>query len=665
MKTNMSNKNNKRNKNHSARETGQIRNTSLSSRWFAPVFIALAIVPVIILAIRYDPNLREYIWYGTNETDIDFYLYAKSVVLMIVGVVALFIMCYLIPKSRDAIDMKRALPAVIAAGVFFMMTLVSSVLSEHKDMAFFGGNNRFFGCLALLSCVLIFLMAYGYIQTEKLIRITLDAVLIGAFIIGFMGTLQFLGIEPLNFPPVKGIVMLLIPGGSQLDVGYIQGASTASLFNPNYMGSYAPLVIPYCIYVVIRGKGMTRRLIACITSVLMLISLYGCGSDAGMIAAMAGVFVCVFLLLPYMKRIIRIIVILAGAVVMAGAVYVLLSHDIINNFFTTAEESHIIENMKTRKNGVDISLYDGRKLSVDLDAETMLTPGWSESVPLTEMLKVTDKSSDTELSFTTTELTDEEITAKGLLTEGITLEDLSENAKTRVVISTEGYPALSFYSDAGMLSADVTIDGTSYMFDRFHIVDGEYEWSFLDIGEGVLQYINDSSGKSAPLKNVERVGFEGKYAMASGRGYIWACTIPLLKDHLITGAGPDNFAFEFPNDDFVWIKYNGAVQYFANPHNMYMLIWVEEGLIALIAFIFLYGLFIVRAIKMCYRRRKRSYEADTELTEDAEGVVIVTAIGTTAYMVAGLANDHMVCVAPVFWVLLGVGYAAEAMWKRT
>ena len=42
----------------------------------------------------------------------------------------------------------------------------------------------------------------------------------------------------------------------------------------------------------------------------------------------------------------------------------------------------------------------------------------------------------------------------------------------------------------------------------------------------------------------------------------------------------------------------------------------------------------------------------------------MTAIGTTAYMVSGLANDSIVCVAPVYWILLGVGYAAEGMWRR-
>ena len=34
-------------------------------------------------------------------------------------------------------------------------------------------------------------------------------------------------------------------------------------------------------------------------------------------------------------------------------------------------------------------------------------------------------------------------------------------------------------------------------------------------------------------------------------------------------------------------------------------------------------------------------------------------IGIAGYMVAGLANDSTVCVAPVFWVLLGTGFAVN------
>ena len=69
---------------------------------------------------------------------------------------------------------------------------------------------------------------------------------------------------------------------------------------------------------------------------------------------------------------------------------------------------------------------------------------------------------------------------------------------------------------------------------------------------------------------------------------------------------------------------------------------------------------------MCYRKRKSPEKDDNERTRGitAQGVTIAAAIGTSAYMVAGLANDSIVCVAPVFWVMLGVGYAAERMWRR-
>lgn len=71
------------------------------------------------------------------------------------------------------------------------------------------------------------------------------------------------------------------------------------------------------------------------------------------------------------------------------------------------------------------------------------------------------------------------------------------------------------------------------------------------------------------------------------RGYIWSRTIPILPDYLVLGAGPDCFLYEFPQDDILGKLYaygTGSIVV-DKPHNLYLQIFVNEGGIALLAFL--------------------------------------------------------------------------------
>lgn len=80
---------------------------------------------------------------------------------------------------------------------------------------------------------------------------------------------------------------------------------------------------------------------------------------------------------------------------------------------------------------------------------------------------------------------------------------------------------------------------------------------------------------------------KGKELIGSMRGYIWSRTIPILPDYLVLGAGPDCFLYEFPQDD-IWGKlyaYGTGSIVVDKPHNLYLQIFVNEGGIALLAFL--------------------------------------------------------------------------------
>ena len=148
----------------------------------------------------------------------------------------------------------------------------------------------------------------------------------------------------------------------------------------------------------------------------------------------------------------------------------------------------------------------------------------------------------------------------------------------------------------------------------------------------------------------ERIGFYGKERLGSARGYIWARSLPLLKETLLLGYGPDTYALHFPQDDYLgkWYAYGTTSIVVDKPHNLYLQIALNQGVIALIGFLILVGAYIVRSMKLYAFR-------DGYSRFDIMGIAIL--LGIVGYLGAGVFNDSVVSVAPIFWILLGAGMA--------
>ena len=124
--------------------------------------------------------------------------------------------------------------------------------------------------------------------------------------------------------------------------------------------------------------------------------------------------------------------------------------------------------------------------------------------------------------------------------------------------------------------------------------------------------------------------------MGSARGYIWSRTIPLLKENLIIGSGPDTFALEFPQHEYD-MKYQ---LYYTDriivdkSHNLFMQIFVEMGGVAACASMLLLAM-LYRSGN--YSARVRSYS-----------LALLAAIGAFVF------SDLTVLTAPFLLIIIGV-----------
>ena len=71
----------------------------------------------------------------------------------------------------------------------------------------------------------------------------------------------------------------------------------------------------------------------------------------------------------------------------------------------------------------------------------------------------------------------------------------------------------------------------------------------------------------------------------SNRGYIWSRSIPMIKNTIFLGHGPDTFLFYFPQYEYdAKVKWTGTPMMIVDkPHNMFIQTAINTGLISLIA----------------------------------------------------------------------------------
>jgi O-antigen ligase len=90
------------------------------------------------------------------------------------------------------------------------------------------------------------------------------------------------------------------------------------------------------------------------------------------------------------------------------------------------------------------------------------------------------------------------------------------------------------------------------------------------------------------------------------------------------------------------------------PHNLYMQIGIQTGVISLIAFILFYLAYFISSARLYIRGRFTSFYSRFGLA---------VFVGTIGYMISGISYDSSITTAPIFWVLIGTGIAVNSKAK--
>lgn len=588
-----------------------------SITFFFPISLILTIVPLIVRIRNIKDNPETIAVFGAKAQS-DLFSQNKALVLMCFSIIILLISVIFfksIFKKKDKIVNVIVLLSIIFLGLSFF----SSLFSEYKKIAFWGIFDRAEGFITIACYILIFIYSIYTFNSTKNYRCLYIPIAIVVFINGFLGLFQFFGHDLIK-TSLGQIFANINPNSitTLVDSGSLYG----TLYHYNFVGSFAAIVIPVLIGSLFYEDDIFLKLIliAAIGNGFWL--LLGSTSRAGLIGFGASILFAIIIfwkillshLKPVIITVVSILVIIIGVNFATGGQVLrrlpTLFSDAVSIFKNTSDfdyRDHTpIRDVQHNDDGsiqvtlqnhqINISYTDGQYIFTD------------ENNSIINYDKTTNTKDKTKL-FTTTD-------------------------ERFANISFRYGPYLTKTKDDGLL-----LNLNNKPAFMFRLKD-----------DNTIHMINGNSKEDIELDNPETIGFVGKEKLASSRGYIWSRTLPMLKDCLLLGKGPDTFVFNFPQNDLIGklYAYDSATEIVDKPHDLYLQIATSNGLIALLAFLGIIIIYIADSIKL--------YALKTKFTE-SEIVGISTFLGVIGYLFAGIFNDSLISVAPVFWIVFGVGIA--------
>jgi len=463
-----------------------------------------------------------------------------------------------------------------------------------RALSLLGISGRYEGTLAWGAYLLIFMsLLYGE-RSEDTIRKTIKLLFIGSIPIWVIGIFQFLGNNPLLTDTGQKVITFLIEEKYREIEGTF-GAYRAygTLGNPNYMGSYAVMLIFVSLYFVFRSKSRLGVAVSYLLYGGILFNLLGSRSRAGMVA---GVVTLLISLLLYIKNIQSEIKKIVTLIVLSLTIWVGI------NLYSKG----LVADKLDIKSGSAVKLIDIKERN-----------SYLEVIRKRDNLYI--KRSEKNLDFFDGE--------RKILN--------TYTSEGKLKIDDERYASFFFMRSKGNQNLYLLMDDSGM---KYEFISYENRFYTLDHNNNVVE-IPD-------LKRVKL--FDGYENKGSKRGYLWTRTIPLIFERPLLGWGADTYSLIFPqNDYFGKVRSYGTKNILIDkPHNLYLQIVMSFGFLGLGAFVLLVGSYLVECIKIYWNKK---FETDMEYI----GFFIF--MGITAYLMAGMFNDSVVSVAPFFWILMGLG----------
>lgn len=601
-----------------ARNNATARSLKLGIGLFVPLILVLGVIPLIV-QMQLVPLPAEVRVFWTQDSAADFFSYYKSRLLLFT---AIYMICvfgyYKVQGMRDQLLQNKSLYLYFGAtAVFALFALLSTLFSDYKGIAVWGGPERCEGIVMILIYLLIMLYAmWAYLHKPEFKFILLPLGVL-TLITGFLGVFQFWGHD--LFTTEFGQA-LIIPevyrSQGELKMLFEEGKIYGTMYHYNYMGSFGAMMVPLFLVLALFLKERKQQIFCGVLAVVALFVLLGSTSRAGIIGL---VLAAVCFLIFFARKLAQ------HSKATLGCVAVLVLFVFVVNMATgglaLARIPSLLNDMKAMVSSSDVDYHNEIPVrNIDIQQDKAVFTMQDDTLTI-------QKNSNHQPVFTAGD--GQTVTAPG--------EDCSFTAGKYKM-------ELQYLPVNDVKTPFLGI----YVGDSIEFILGLYDDGFALV---------DSRMNKIAYEEAPSMGFQGKEKLGSARGYIWSRSLPVLMDSIFIGKGPDTFFAEFPQGDLLGklYAYDTTQMIVDKPHNLYLQIGINEGGIALLAFLVMMVAYVVDSFRL-YALRKE-YTAQ-------QSIGAAVALAVIGYLGAGFFNDSIVSVAPIFWALFGVGVAINQLNRR-
>lgn len=592
-----------------------------------PLIFIITIIPLIVRFKSYESGLADFSWFFKSDTRTDFFLYYKSLAFTLVSFTIFLILIWQYFSRRFSLvsnrsnyifkdgDKVKTTKAFIPLLGYAFLAFLSTIFSEYSSFGFSGIFEQFESIFVLLGYCLVVYYAFLYVNTKEDIELLIKWLLISVIVLVIIGITQASGND--FFASTLGR-KLIVPSkywGALDQLKFTMEANRVylTLYNPNYVGLYTALIAPILIVLILFNKDIKKFILYTMCLLGLVLCMVASLARNGFVALCVSLL---FILILFRKLLLKNWKLTIGFISFILLGFILINaftgNTFINRLKTMITDiqnpEYTLSSIRTNDDNVEI-IYKGNTLYIN---EEILENSY--------------------VSYNIVDIDNKPVQYKLDNTTGIyTITDSRFPSFTIQPVNLEK-----------LLGFTVTIEGTKWTFTN-HTGDDTY-------------YYYNSYGKFDKIEPATSSVFTNYERIGSGRGYIWSRTIPLLKDNLVFGSGADTFSLVFPQNDYVGRFHNGYISSITTrPHNMYLQIAVQTGVLSLIAFLAFYFIYFISCFKLYYKNNFNSY-----MSQIGAGIFV----GTIGYMVSGLFNDSTITVSPIFWTLMGIGLAVNYRVKR-
>lgn len=544
-----------------------------------------------------------------NGVVTDYFLYYKECFLITIAAVLVFsFLADVVTKScriqPGMFCKKRTKYILFFAGITALLVILSAVragIAGTGDTVWMGIYTEGEGVLTLLSYLVLFPAGYFYFGSKGAgIWIKKCLLILG----GLLSILAVADICTGGIYTLPFMKYLIAPEGAGTLKNAMEDKVSLGCYNPGYFGGLCAMLFPVAVMSSYTAKALWQRIAGAVLSAGLLMAQFLAGSTGPVYATAAGIVILIFV----MRREPRKMLMTAACIVLS-----LLVGGIIGNVCSDGKLMNMAEEVIVHPDTVRHEKEQFHISSIHIE---------------NGVLKVAGE----EHMFCIGAPKGEHGTLSDLLLYNEDGEEIeSSQTKEKRTLVQEGYEGVVLSNEDGMLKLELGYDDGIW----FYVTD-----------QGLcLAGQNGAKLDSIPQPAV--TGFENLYGMATGRGYTWVQSLPILKKCVLLGKGAGNFVYLFRQNEVAGLlNTHGSSQFVLDkPHNWYIQMAVNNGCIAVVLFVIL---LVSLAVGGC-----RNYILPGQLKErELFGAALLT--GVAVYAITGLVNDSIVAVSPIFWLLCGI-----------